>query len=75
MRGDVDGAAGLVQKTLDSKLGDKDPDAARAHFLMARIETHEGLMDDAQIELPADHRALEGSAHHRVVAHLSRPHL
>ncbi|HXB62189.1 MAG TPA: tetratricopeptide repeat protein [Acidobacteriaceae bacterium] len=46
--GDVDGAAGLVQKTLDSKLGDKDPDAARAHFMMARIETHEGLMDDAQ---------------------------
>jgi tetratricopeptide (TPR) repeat protein len=48
MRGDVDGAAGLVQKTLDGKLGDQDPDAARAHFLMARIETHEGLMDDAQ---------------------------
>ncbi len=48
LRGDEDGAAGLVQKTLDSKLGDKDPDAARAHFLMARIETHEGLMDDAQ---------------------------
>ena len=44
MRGDTDGAATIVQKALDSK----DPDAARAHFLMARIETHEGLMDDAQ---------------------------
>ena len=44
MRGDVDGAAGLVQKALDTNA----PDAARAHFLMARIETQEGLMDDAQ---------------------------
>jgi len=44
MRGDMDGAADLVQKALDNK----DPDPARAHFLMARIETHEGLMDDAQ---------------------------
>jgi len=43
IRGDTDGAAELVQKALDQK----DPDAARAHFLMARIETHEGLMDDA----------------------------
>jgi len=48
LKGDVDGASEIAQKTLDSKLGDKDPDAARAHFLMARIETHEGLMDDAQ---------------------------
>jgi hypothetical protein len=44
IRGDVDGAAELVQKALDTKA----PDAARAHFLMARIESHEGLMDDAQ---------------------------
>lgn len=44
LRGDVDGAADLVQKALDTKA----PDAARAHFLMARIETHEGLMSDAQ---------------------------
>jgi tetratricopeptide (TPR) repeat protein len=44
MKGDVDGASELVQKALDNK----DPDAARAHFLMARIETHEGLMDDAE---------------------------
>ena len=44
LRGDIDGAADLVQKALDTK----SPDAARAHFLMARIETHEGLMDDAQ---------------------------
>jgi len=43
IRGDVDGASELVQKALDQKT----PDAARAHFLMARIETHEGLMDDA----------------------------
>jgi tetratricopeptide (TPR) repeat protein len=47
MNGDVDGAAGLVQKSLDSK-GNPDAERARAHFLMARIETHEGLMDDAQ---------------------------
>jgi tetratricopeptide (TPR) repeat protein len=44
MRGDVDGAADLVQKALDTNA----PDTARAHFLMARIETQEGLMDDAQ---------------------------
>ncbi|HEY0308667.1 MAG TPA: hypothetical protein VGB94_10935 [Acidobacteriaceae bacterium] len=43
LRGDTDGASELIQKALDQK----DPDAARAHFLMARIETHDGLMDDA----------------------------
>jgi tetratricopeptide (TPR) repeat protein len=43
IRGDVDGASELVQKVLNQN----GPDLARAHFLMARIETHEGLMDDA----------------------------
>ncbi|MDR3734535.1 MAG: tetratricopeptide repeat protein [Acidobacteriaceae bacterium] len=43
VRGDIDGASDLVQKALEQK----SSDAARAHFLMARIETHEGLMDDA----------------------------
>ncbi len=63
IHGDVDGAADLVQKALDTKA----PDAARAHFLMARIETHEGLMDDAQssfqqtIALSKDPRTLAWS--------------
>jgi tetratricopeptide (TPR) repeat protein len=44
MNGDVDGATVLARKALDSH----SADGARAHFLMARIETREGLMDDAQ---------------------------
>jgi len=42
-QGDTDAAATLAQKVLDSKTGD----LGEAHFLMARIESREGLMDDA----------------------------
>jgi len=41
--GDVDAAAALAQQALDQHTGDQ----GRAHFLMARIESREGLMDDA----------------------------
>ena len=59
--GEVDGAAELAQKALDTHTDDQ----GRAHFIMARVETREGLMDDATASF---HAAIAQSKDPRTVA-------